>query len=292
MRTEYQTSPSPPSPGIVRASRNGSFSSVETYETQATSTLPPLQTKGPLDDGDTMEPLLEDDPQSFNLVAPGDLHSRAFSLETRSELLFSRRHLEIIFADPTLLLRFTNVLGTHRPRSIPILVYYLDSLKAIRAIRYANAVAESLEPIAELPFTSFGTLPTSNTALEDKSSKAFDVLVQEDLAAYVTHMYTSIVTTSITRRITGTLPAHLREASEGLAEVFVLTDSSRPDNPIVFASEGESPHRRASIGHPELRIDRPCFRSRIPPHDAVRDELRHRSKLPLPPGPSYQPFQC
>lgn len=36
----------------------------------------------------------------------------------------------------------------------------------------------------------------------------------------------------------GTLPPHLREASEGLAEVFCLTDPSRPDNPIVFASEG------------------------------------------------------
>lgn len=38
----------------------------------------------------------------------------------------------------------------------------------------------------------------------------------------------------------GTLAPHLREASEGLAEVFCLTDPSRPDNPIVFASEGGS----------------------------------------------------
>lgn len=35
----------------------------------------------------------------------------------------------------------------------------------------------------------------------------------------------------------GTLPPHLREQSEGLAEVFCLTDPSRSDNPIVFASE-------------------------------------------------------
>lgn len=35
----------------------------------------------------------------------------------------------------------------------------------------------------------------------------------------------------------GTLPPHLKEQSEGLAEVFCLTDPSRSDNPIVFASE-------------------------------------------------------
>lgn len=221
-------------------SRSGSVSSVETYETKATSMLPALQTQGPPDDGDTMEPLLEDDPRSFNLVAPGDKRTNAFSLETRSDQLFSRRHLEIIFADPGLLLRFTTFLGTHRPRSVPVLVYYLDSLKALRAIRYANAIADSLEPIHDLPFTTSGTRPTANTILEEKSSKAFDVLVREDLPAYITHLYTQVVTTSVTRRITGTLPSHLREASEGLAEVFCLTDPSRPDNPIVFASEGES----------------------------------------------------
>jgi len=41
------------------------------------------------------------------------------------------------------------------------------------------------------------------------------------------------VTVSIRHRIKG-LP---RPASEGLAEVFCLTDPSRPDNPIVFMTE-------------------------------------------------------
>jgi hypothetical protein len=63
-------------------------------------------------------------------------------------------------------------------------------------------------------------------------------MVQNDLPAYITHVYIQTVSLSITRRIIGTLPPHLREASEGLAEVFCLTDPSRPDNPIVFASEG------------------------------------------------------
>lgn len=46
-----------------------------------------------------------------------------------------------------------------------------------------------------------------------------------------------VASTAIRRRITGTMPPHLREQNEGLAEVFCLTDPSRSDNPIVFSSE-------------------------------------------------------
>lgn len=46
-----------------------------------------------------------------------------------------------------------------------------------------------------------------------------------------------VVSSSIKRRIMGTLTPDLRAQSEGLAEVFCLTDPSRQDNPIVFSSE-------------------------------------------------------
>ncbi|KAI9806088.1 MAG: hypothetical protein M1833_004495 [Piccolia ochrophora] len=221
-----------------RSTGRDSFpASIETYDTMTTSTLPPLQTTGPPDDSDTMEPLLDDDPKSYDLVAPPDANSKAFSLETRAGQLFSREHLEIIFADPALLLKFTAFLSSYRPRSVPILIYYLDAMKAIKAISYANAVAEALEPIDDLDFTTHPARSTVNSVLEDKAEKAFEALVREELPAYITHSYVQVVSLSITRRITGTLPMDLREASEGLAEVFCLTDPSRPDNPIVFASE-------------------------------------------------------
>ncbi|KAI9840257.1 MAG: hypothetical protein M1838_004140 [Thelocarpon superellum] len=220
-------------------SRSGSTSSAASDETKATSTLPALQTKGPPDENDQLEPLVEDDPSSFNLVTPANASakSQAFSLESRSDQLFSRKHLELIFSDPQLLLQFTSFLSRHRPRSVPLLIYYLDSTKALRAIKYANAIAETLVPVKDQDFTAFPPYPTVNSVLEEKASEAFDAMVLDDLPAYVTHMYTRIVSLSITRRITGTLPHHLREASEGLAEVFCLTDPSRADNPIVFASE-------------------------------------------------------
>ncbi|KAI9836506.1 MAG: hypothetical protein M1837_003298 [Sclerophora amabilis] len=233
----FPQSPSSPTSVDKSSRRDSNTSSVETYDTGATSTLPALQTKGPPDEADTLEPLLEDDPRSYNLVAPAEGAYTPYSLETRSEQLFSREHLEIIFSDPSLLLKFTSFLKTYRPRSVPILIYYLDATKALRAIQYANAVAEALDPISGHEFTSNPARATQNSVLEDKAKRAFEVLVHNDLQAYITHIYTQVVSVSISRRITGTLASHLKEASEGLAEVFVLTDPSRPDNPIVFASE-------------------------------------------------------
>lgn len=224
------------------AGARSSAGSVFSQDTVATSmhTLPALQTRGP-ENGDSqyLEPVLEDDPSSWDLVGPAqeEQESGMYALEKRAEQLFSADHLRMIFEDPKLLLRFTGFLNTHRPKSIPILIYYLDALKALRAINYANAIAEALEPIKGQNFTDQRAQSTNNAMLEEKANRAFNVLVQEDLPAYITYAWTQVVSVSIQRRITGTLAPHLREASEGLAEVFCLTDPSRTDNPIVFVSE-------------------------------------------------------
>lgn len=218
-------------------SRSGSPNS---YHTNATSySLPALQQRGA---GDHLDPLAEEDidPDSFDLVVPGSAEDKQYSLEKRSEQLFSTEHLKVIFNDPSLLLRFTAFLSSSRPTSIPILIYYLDSVKALKAIKYSNAIAEALDPIDGFEFTQNTVKNTANAQLEEKSRLAFEAMVREDLPAYITHTYIQTVSLSIQRRITDKLPSHLREASEGLAEVFCLTDPSRPDNPIVFASEGKS----------------------------------------------------
>ncbi|TVY21909.1 Phototropin-2 [Lachnellula arida] len=212
--------------------------SISTYQTSVGAPLPPLQQKGQ-GENDHLEPLGEEDfdPGSFDLVAPPDVGPRQYSLETRSEQLFSTEHLQIIFNDPSLLLRFTAFLSASRASSVPILIYYLDAIKALKAISYSNAIAEALEPIDGFDFTSGTAKTTLNEDLEHKAKQAFDRMVREDLPAYIAHTYIQTVSVSIQKRITGTLPPNLREASDGLAEVFCLTDPSRPDNPIVFASE-------------------------------------------------------
>ncbi|MCJ1442754.1 MAG: hypothetical protein MMC23_003251 [Stictis urceolatum] len=225
-------------PIVMSAASSDTYETRETLETRATSlALGPLQAKEELD---YLAPIEgnDDDPASFDLVAPvteAELHG--FSLERRSEQLFSREHLLALFAEPSILLKFTSFLSNCRPKSVQVLIYYLDALKAIKAIAYSNAIAEALEPLPGRAFTDQNPAKTINKVLEDKANRAFDLMVQEDLPAFVTQIYINLVSESISRRITGTLPPHLREACEGLAEVFCLSDPSRPDNPIVFASE-------------------------------------------------------
>lgn len=208
------------------------------------SDLPPLQANSNLDETeeDAYRPASDDEAGSYDLLGPGsleDAQKKSWNLEKQSQALFSKEHLQIIFGDPSFLLKFTSFLGLHRPQSVPILVHYLDSLKALRALHYANAILEGLDAVPGLDFTSPTIDPTRNATLLKRATDAFDYLVREELPAYVTHEYIQIVSASISARISGMLAPHLREASEGLAEVFCLTDPSRPDNPIVFASEGE-----------------------------------------------------
>ena len=87
-----------------------------------------------------------------------------------------------------------------------MLIYYLDALKALKAIKYANAIAEALNPIASQDFTSTLAGSTHNKGLEEKAHQAFTVLVDQDLPAYVTQMYIQIVSLSISQRITGESP--------------------------------------------------------------------------------------
>ncbi|KAK2591194.1 hypothetical protein QQS21_011128 [Conoideocrella luteorostrata] len=191
-------------------------------------------------DPDGLDPIAEDelDPGSFDLVMPveqTDSSTLKYKLEKRSELLFSNCHLQAIFDDSSQLHRFSNFLYRHRPASVPLLTYFLNALKALRAIEYSNAVLRQLCLLSDFEFTHeyYQAQHTANPELQDKANTAFDILAREDLPMYITHVWIQTVSVSIKHRIMG-VP---NSASEGLAEVFCLTDPSRHDNPIVFMSE-------------------------------------------------------
>lgn len=219
-------------------SRPGSSASSAVHQNGG-SALAALQTRAAVEN-DGLEPLAEEeiDPGSFDLVVPAHAPGRQYSLEVQSEQLFSAKHLGVIFEDPVLLQRFTNFIYQSRPEAVPLLQYYLDVLKALRAIDYANAVVGGLQAVGDLPYTAEPVDKTLNRVLREKADKAFETLATEELPAYITYTYIQTVSVTIKRRIADTLPSHLREMSEGLAEVFCLTDPARPDNPIIFASEG------------------------------------------------------
>lgn len=220
--------------------------SIQTDE-QSLATLPPLQVIG-VDNLDGLQPVGRDDvdPESFDLVIPA-ANTAMYNLEHRSELLFSVEHMRIIVLDPILLHRFSTFLSTYRPQSVPLLNYLLESLKAIRALEYVNGIiSKRLRPdglqLQHHP-SDFAAraLPelTVNESLKQKTTAAFEALAKDDLPAYITHVWTDIVELSMRRKTMGMMPQNLQYLSEGLAEVFCVTDPSRKDNPIVFASEGE-----------------------------------------------------
>ena len=167
-------------------------------------------------------------------------------LEKSSELLFSREHLQLILADSILSSKFSDFLRTYRPDSVPILAYYLDSVKALKTIRYAEAIIKGLEPIPGHAFTSEANSATMAWVMEDKADRALDVLVTDDLPAFIAYIYVRTVDVALVDRVTGNEDTGSRGIADGLAEVFVLSDPSRPDNPIVFTSEG---NRFASLTH-------------------------------------------
>ncbi len=211
----------------------------DTYVTRSTTTssLPGASMQGNKLDVDlTLKAHLED----YDLETTVEDVDGTNSLEAFSDLLFSGEHLKSIFDDTSSLLKFTAFLSEYRPHSLPILLYYLDSTKALRAFRYANAIAESLGSIPGHDFTSTSAKSTVNPVLESKAQHAFNLLLQDDLPAYVTHMYVEVAKSSMFKRVTTAIVPSSQRGPEGLAEVFCLTEPTRPDNPIVFVSEGSS----------------------------------------------------
>ena len=159
-------------------------------------------------------------------------------LEKTTELLFCRQHLQMILADEELSVKFTDFLRTYRPHSVPILAYYLDAVKALKTIRYAEAIMKGLEPIPGHAFTAEANSATMAWVVEDKADRALVVLAQDCLPAFIAYIYVRIVDVALVDRVTGRDDSSLSSITDGLAEVFVLSDPSRPDNPIVFTSEG------------------------------------------------------
>ncbi|KAF1970300.1 hypothetical protein BU23DRAFT_570884 [Bimuria novae-zelandiae CBS 107.79] len=141
--------------------------------------------------------------------------------------------------------RFRSFLNNHKPRSATTLTQYLESQKALAAIRYANALADVVSATRPLDPQNPSQSPSVRndaavvgTQFQQFSRKAVDELVMEALPAYITYRMINVVTECLVKDITGTNSPFMRDLVEGLAEVYCMSDPNLPDNPLVFASEG------------------------------------------------------
>jgi hypothetical protein len=159
--------------------------------------------------------------------------------------MFGSEHMLHILTTPRYLARFREFLYEERPRSISTLTYYLNAAKALKALQYANALVRLSTdvPPPAVQVLQNGNDPvgvTANKVLEERVEDGLRALTAEELPAFITSRCITITSKIVEERVRGTLPFKFRDTSNALAEVFCLTDPSRPDNPIIFASEGMS----------------------------------------------------
>lgn len=160
-----------------------------------------------------------------------------------SEVMFGTEHMLAILNNPRYLARFRKFLLEERPRSISTLTYYLNATKALIALEYANALVrlstDVPPPVVQAVQTANEAAGlTASNALERPVEDGLNASTAEELSAFITSRCITITSKIVEERIRGTLPIKFKETSNALAEVFCSMGPSRPDNPIIFASQG------------------------------------------------------
>lgn len=175
---------------------------------------------------------------SYNLKAPLPPGQLSNSLEALTERFFSADHLDVILRDQSLATRFSGFLTTYLPQYVGTLKQYGEAKKVLTALEYANATAGqlSLQYGQSMPSTA-----RLDESFEARKNELVRGLVNDALPAFLTHQLVSLVTDTLVKEITGNSAPIMRELVPSLAEVYCISDPSLPDNPIVYASEGESP---------------------------------------------------
>jgi len=187
----------------------------------------------------SQSPVPHDYGQSYDLAPPPPKEALT-TIDSLSERLFGEDHLHLILRDPTHFMRFTAYINKYRSKTASLLNRYLETQKALKAIEYANSVAEMMYALPE-DRSSFVpcTAALLDGRFEERGKRAFETLVNDGLSAYVTRVLVDAVSDTMVKEITGNTLPIMRDLVGGLAEVFCLTDPSIKDNPIVYASEGK-----------------------------------------------------
>ena len=175
----------------------------------------------------TMAPEFE--PAEYDLKPPPPSVSHN-NMETLAERFFSNDHLNLILRDPSLHARFASFVTRFKPECLPSLKTYIEHQKVVVAVEYANAVAARIRPPHHAAVLGQDFEAHTSNMIED--------LLSDALPSALTHQLVRLVCETLVKEITQTNAPIMREMIPSLAEVYCVTDPSNPDNPIVYASEG------------------------------------------------------
>jgi hypothetical protein len=174
---------------------------------------------------------------AFDLKPPPPPPFAQTGLEALMDRLHSTDHLDIILSDPTLSSQFFRFIETYRPQHMESIRQYSSARKAIAALDYANALAGRIPTSSQhQPYTA----ATLDPRFEAKVQRMIGEVLEDALPAYITYRLVRLATDSLVKEITGSSSPVMRTLIPDLATVYCISDPSLPDNPIVYASEGES----------------------------------------------------
>ncbi|KEF52827.1 uncharacterized protein A1O9_11244 [Exophiala aquamarina CBS 119918] len=164
------------------------------------------------------------------------------SVESLSEALFSHGHLSALLRHPLYLAQFTTFVGKFCPFYHTAILRYLETQKAIKAVEYANAIAESLDYSAgddhgEEPAGRPSSAATLEQSFTQVHFSSFQILLESALPMYITYKLVKMATECLVNEIAGRQSPSMVDLVGGLSEVFCLTDPNQYDNPIIYASE-------------------------------------------------------
>ncbi|RMD43700.1 hypothetical protein DV735_g1420, partial [Chaetothyriales sp. CBS 134920] len=162
----------------------------------------------------------------FDLRPPAPL-PRSSSQERIAELLFSATHLNHVLQEPSSWAKFTRFLSRYKPEYRPLVSRYLQSQKAVKAVEYANALAEE----AASNGTGGLAAATLENGFKEASISVSAALVGDALPSYITHCLVKAVTANGESPIIDGIIGELSES-------FCITDPKQEDNPIIYASQG------------------------------------------------------
>ena len=190
---------------------------------------------------ETVIPHLEDMETEGTVSSRLDTPALSYSSDAMDELapkFFSVDHMNIILRDQRSAPRFRSFLHRFRSDLLPILTEYVNIQKALSALEYAYSLVESVVALkADRP----ALIVSLDSGVEAKSFELAQDMADEVLPQYLTYQLTELVTDTLVKEVTGQGMPLMRDLLPALGEVYCLSDPSLPDNPIVYASEGE-PH--------------------------------------------------
>jgi PAS domain-containing protein len=195
-----------------------------------------VKSKGAADRKHEGEQAIEEDIQSYDLRPPPMPKRYSLGIESTIDLLYGETHLQSILKDKKLRGEFVTFLAQRVPSQMVHMIRLSDNEKAIAAITYANAIAQTQRPMTGSQQPAVAAVISEQ--FQQDGQRTFGMLLAEALPAYIAHVLTNEVMRHMEKQVPRMRTSHMdQQPVKGISDVFCLTDPNMKDHPIIYASK-------------------------------------------------------